>query len=82
MAAIRRVFDVVDADLRVVENDADGAIDQMIASVGNDTRLMVVLTPNNPTGLMLTRDELVRLRDEVPENVLLFIDEAYFEFAR
>ena len=78
------VFDVVDADLRVVENDADGAIDidQMIASVGNDTRLMVVLTPNNPTGLMLTRDELVRLRDEVPENVLLFIDEAYFEFAR
>ena len=77
------VFDVVDADHISVPNKPDAAIDvdALLSGVGNDTRLMVVLTPNNPTGIMLSSEELQRLAVETPDNVLLFVDEAYFEFA-
>ena len=77
------VFDVVAADHISVPNKPDGAIDVdgLLARVGNDTRLLVVLTPNNPTGIMLSHADLERLSNETPDNVLLFVDEAYFEFA-
>ena len=78
------VFDVVAAEHVSVPNRLDGGIDvdALLSAVGNSTRLMVVLTPNNPTGMMLTRAELERLSAETPDNVMLFIDEAYFEFAQ
>jgi len=78
------VFDVVAAEHVCVPNQPDGCIDTdaLLRAVGNDTRLMVVLTPNNPTGTMLSQADLTRLAQETPENVLLFIDEAYFEFAQ
>ena len=78
------VFDVVAADHVSVPNRADGGIDvdAVLGAVGNNTRLMVVLTPNNPTGMMLSHAELERLSAETPDNVMLFVDEAYFEFAQ
>ena len=77
------VFDVVAADHISVPNRADGAIDvePLLAAVGSHTRLLVVLTPNNPTGMMLSKAELNRLSEHTPDDVLLFVDEAYFEFA-
>ncbi|MEM7405870.1 MAG: aminotransferase class I/II-fold pyridoxal phosphate-dependent enzyme, partial [Pseudomonadota bacterium] len=78
------VFDIVAADHISVPNKPDGAIDVdgLLGAVGNNTRLLVVLTPNNPTGMMLTQDELERLASGMPDNVLMFVDEAYFEFAQ
>ena len=77
------VYRVVDADVTSVPNKTNGSIDVsgMIAAVGNNTRLSIVLTPNNPTGLMLSEKEIKECCEETPENVLLFIDEAYHEFA-
>lgn len=78
------VFRVVGAECVLVPNHADCGIDVdgLLGSIGNATRLAVVLTPNNPTGMMLDRSALERLATGVPDNVLLFVDEAYFEFAR
>ena len=77
------VYRAVAADVTFVPNNGDGSIDVdgMIKLIGNNTKLSVVLTPNNPTGLMLTEDEIRKICDETPENVLLFLDEAYHEFA-
>ena len=77
------VFNVVAADHLSVPNREDGAIDvePLLAAIGKNTRLLVVLTPNNPTGMMLSQAELIRLSEQTPDNVLLFVDEAYFEFA-
>ncbi len=77
------VFDVVDAALRTVPNRDDGSIDVqgLLNAIGNRTRLLLVVTPNNPTGLMLSHDELSLLAEHTPQNTLLFVDEAYFEFA-
>lgn len=52
----------------------------MVAAVTDRTKVVVVCTPNNPTGPAVHRDELVRLIDAVPPPVLVAIDEAYHEF--
>jgi histidinol-phosphate aminotransferase len=63
---------------------ADGANDvaAMLKAIRPDTRVFVCATPNNPTGAMLDAARLARLAKEVPPEILLLVDEAYFEFAR
>lgn len=57
-------------------------LDAMAAAVSPRTRLVIVCTPNNPTGTAVHRDELERFLDRVPADVLVVIDEAYREFVR
>lgn len=57
-------------------------LDAMLAAVTDRTRLILLCTPNNPTGPALRRDEVVRFLDAVPSDVLVVIDEAYREFVR
>jgi len=77
------VFKIVDANVTSVPNKADGAIDveALTNAIGNDTRLLICVTPNNPTGMMLSEEEIRHVSENTPENVLLFLDEAYHEFA-
>jgi histidinol-phosphate aminotransferase len=49
--------------------------------VDERTRLVFVANPNNPTGTWNTRSELETLLDRLPGDVLLVLDEAYFEYA-
>jgi histidinol-phosphate aminotransferase len=55
-------------------------VDELAARITPRTRLLYVCNPNNPTGGMVTRDELTRLLDAVPESVLVVVDEAYHEY--
>jgi len=63
---------------------ADGANDipAMLAAITPETRIVVVATPNNPTGAMLDAADLERLARGMPAHALLMLDEAYYEFAR
>jgi len=63
---------------------ADGANDVggLLGRITAETRVLLAATPNNPTGGMLQGEDLARLIEETPEEVLLVLDEAYFEFAR
>jgi histidinol-phosphate aminotransferase len=45
------------------------------------TRVVFIANPNNPTGTVVTRLELERFLEEVPERVIVVLDEAYFEYA-
>ena len=60
----------------------DGRLDlaAMSAAVGPLTRLVYVCNPNNPTGGMCTASELDAFLDDVPEDVLVVVDEAYAEY--
>ena len=62
----------------------DGRLDlpAMAAAVTPRTRVMLVCTPNNPTGPAVRADELEALLDAVPRDVLVLLDEAYVEFVR
>ncbi|MEV0947210.1 histidinol-phosphate transaminase [Rhodococcus sp. NPDC049939] len=57
-------------------------LDAMLAAITDRTRLIFVCNPNNPTGTALTKDELERFLDAVPEHILVALDEAYFEYNR
>jgi histidinol-phosphate aminotransferase len=52
----------------------------MARAINEHTRLVFVCNPNNPTGSVVHQDELVAFLADVPENVLVVIDEAYFEY--
>ena len=55
-------------------------VDDMLAAVDETTAMIVVVSPNNPTGLTATADDLRRLRAGAPSAMLL-VDLAYGEFA-
>ena len=63
---------------------ADGRLDlpAMAAAVTERTRVVLVCTPNNPTGPAVHRDELQAFLAAVPADVLVVLDEAYLEFVR
>jgi len=52
----------------------------MAAAIRDDTAVVYVCNPNNPTGTHLGSDEIGRFLETVPERVLIVIDEAYHEF--
>ena len=60
----------------------DGAydLDALAAEVGPRTKLVVVVSPNNPTGGPVGADDLAAFLDGLPEHVLPVVDEAYFEY--
>jgi len=62
--------------------DADARHDlaAMTAAITARTRLILICTPNNPTGPVVHQDELDVFLDKVPGDVLVVIDEAYVEF--
>lgn len=55
-------------------------LDAMLAALSGDTRVVFIANPNNPTGTFLEADELSRFLAQVPESVLVVLDEAYTEF--
>ncbi len=62
---------------------SDGArhdLDAMLAAITDATKVVVVCTPNNPTGPAVHRDELAAFVDAVPGHVVIALDEAYREF--
>lgn len=57
-------------------------LDAMLAAITSRTKVVIVCTPNNPTGPAVGHIELVAFIDQVPEDVLVVVDEAYREFVR
>ncbi|MFD1212088.1 histidinol-phosphate transaminase [Arthrobacter sp. GCM10027362] len=55
-------------------------LDAMAAAVTEATRAVIVCSPNNPTGTVVDRGELVGFLHRVPPHVLVVLDEAYREF--
>ncbi|GAA4089694.1 histidinol-phosphate transaminase [Zhongshania borealis] len=53
----------------------------MAAAIEADTRVVFIANPNNPTGNYLNRDELSAFLAQVPNHVMVVLDEAYIEFA-
>ena len=52
----------------------------MLKAITPQTRVVFVANPNNPTGTLAPREEVIELVNRVPDNVLLVMDEAYIEF--
>lgn len=53
----------------------------MEAAINADTRILYICNPNNPTSTIVDPKELSALIDRIPEDVLVFVDEAYLELS-
>jgi histidinol-phosphate aminotransferase len=60
------------------EHDLEG----MLAAITERTRMIMVCSPNNPTGTVVDTDTLRAFIERVPTDVLVAIDGAYLEFVR
>jgi len=52
----------------------------MLRAITPKTRIVFVANPNNPTGTLAPREEVIEFVNEIPDDVLLVMDEAYIEF--
>ena len=72
------------ADSVQVPLRADGThdLDAMAAAITSRTRVILLCTPNNPTGPALTAVQVEDFLAKVPSDVIVVIDEAYEDFVR
>jgi histidinol-phosphate aminotransferase len=56
--------------------------DRILAAITPDTRIVFLCSPNNPSGLAIPNDDLADVARALPAGALLFLDEAYVDFAR
>jgi histidinol-phosphate aminotransferase len=52
----------------------------MLKAITPQTRIVFVANPNNPTGTLAPREDVIHFVNQVPDDVLLVMDEAYIEF--
>ncbi|MEM9445024.1 MAG: histidinol-phosphate transaminase [Verrucomicrobiota bacterium] len=57
-------------------------LDAMKASIKQNTRLVFIANPNNPTGTLIPTNELKSFIESLPEHVICVLDEAYYEFLK
>ncbi|OAK69814.1 histidinol-phosphate transaminase [Lederbergia galactosidilytica] len=55
-------------------------LDKMAAVIDENTKLVWICNPNNPTGTYVPKQELIDFLDKVPNDVLVVVDEAYYEY--
>ena len=56
-------------------------MEEILEAVTSQTRIILLTNPNNPTGLLLSRDAIRRIARTVAPDVTVVVDEAYFEFS-
>lgn len=56
-------------------------LESMLAAIDDRTRVVLLCTPNNPTGTAITTAEFESFMSRVPDHVLVILDEAYAEFS-
>ena len=57
-------------------------LNAMLRAITPQTRVIFVANPNNPTGTLASREDIVHFINNVPPHVLMVMDEAYLEFLR
>ncbi|WP_219836547.1 histidinol-phosphate transaminase [Paenibacillus sp. R14(2021)] len=55
-------------------------LDAMLAKITDRTKIIWVCNPNNPTGTIVREDELAAFVRQVPDNIIVALDEAYYEY--
>lgn len=54
----------------------------MLEAINQDTKLVYICNPNNPTGTICEREVLVEFVTKIPQNTIVLIDEAYLDFTK
>jgi histidinol-phosphate aminotransferase len=78
-------FDTAVAGGRLVQvmphQDFSFPVDDVLAAITPNTRVVFVTNPNNPTGVGVPLEAIRTIARRIPEDAVVFVDEAYAEFA-
>jgi len=58
------------------------SVEEILKEVTKKTKIVFIANPNNPTGTYLNKIELLELRKKLKKNILLVLDDAYFEYMK
>ena len=58
------------------------SIKNIISKVTKKTKIVFLANPNNPTGTIISKKEILELRKRLRSNILLVVDDAYFEYVK
>ena len=64
--------------LKNYKHDIDGFIER----INDNTKIIYICNPNNPVGNILTKEEIENFIVKLPEDVVLVLDEAYYDYAK
>lgn len=70
---------IVDVPLKAPDFSLD--VEGVLAAINENTRVIFLTSPNNPTGTYIPRADLEKLIDQVPDHVVTVLDEVYYRFA-
>jgi histidinol-phosphate aminotransferase len=56
-------------------------LDAMVSVISENTKIVIIANPDNPTGTYCSAKDIEEFLAKIPKSVLVFLDEAYFEFA-
>ena len=62
------------------EKNFKASVDEILKKVTDKTKIVFIANPNNPTGTYLSKSEMINLRQKLRNDILLVVDDAYFEF--
>ena len=58
------------------------SVTSILSKVTRKTKVVFLANPNNPTGTYISKKELIHLRKKLRSNILLVVDDAYFEYLK
>ena len=64
------------------EKNFKASVDEILGKITDKTKIVFIANPNNPTGTYLSKNEMLNLRKKLRSNILLVVDDAYFEFLK
>jgi len=62
------------------EKQYKASVNEILKKITYKTKIVFIANPNNPTGTYLSKNEMLFLRKKLRSNILLVVDDAYFEF--
>ncbi|AGB41353.1 histidinol-phosphate aminotransferase [Halobacteroides halobius DSM 5150] len=66
--------------IKVPLKDYKHDLEEMVAAITEQTKMIFVCNPNNPTGTIVTSKEVEEFLEQVPDDVVVVFDEAYYEY--
>jgi len=64
------------------ENNFKISVKEILKKVSKKTKIIFLANPNNPTGTYIKKKDLLFLRKKLRNNILLVVDDAYFEYVK
>jgi histidinol-phosphate aminotransferase len=74
--------EVIGAEKILVQYNQDLSfpVEQIIEKINDNTKMVAIVNPNNPTGTIVGRNDIIRILEKA-KNAIVLVDEAYFQFS-